>query len=481
MLNSLFSLTEQRYPQVVRRIVLALGCIGLLALLVTSPSPGAVWIIWINVILCGLAALLVERYYVAVVFGFCLLLNALVAASSIYFYALNNSNEFSFTTIGIVLSGLLLGGLGATVTTIFTLLLLALGEVANASRWLPIPAIATAPNEGSQVTGTFDNAILVVVIYLAVVFFAHVIRGGLFQLGHERNELAATLSQLRERQELERQTGGAIVEVMTQLGSIATEQLSSVQEQVTALAEVSTTVEELSHTALAIANNASEVESAAQHALGAVGSSQDAVNDSLQATVLIRVQVQQIVERIIALNERINSISEVTTAVSNIAAKTHLLALNAAIEAAGAGQAGERFAVVAGEVKKLAQQSQSEATRIRDLVTEVQKANAASVMATEQGLKDADKGAAQARKSAETNLEVIELVEETSSRAKSITMSTQQQRSASEQVVETMRHLRIAAQGIADTATMVNGTITQLSGLAAQLGILIGEKASSNR
>ena len=257
------------------------------------------------------------------------------------------------------------------------------------------------------------------------------------------------------------------------LGSIAREQLSSVQEQVTALAQVSTTVEELSQTAIEIANTAHEVEDAAQQALTAVSTSQGAVNDSLQATMLIKLQVQQIVERIIALNERIASISEVTTVVSNIAAKTHLLALNAAIEAAGAGEAGGRFATVATEVKKLAQQSQNEASRINDLVAEVQRANTASVMATEQGLKDADKGAAEARKSAEANLEVIDLVEATSSRARSITMSTQQQRSASEQVVETMRHLRIAAQGIADTATSINGTISELSALASQLGTLI--------
>lgn len=473
MLKSLVSVTEQHYPQVVRWITLAIGGIGLISLGVSSPSLAAIWTIGLALVLCICTYLLVDRYYVAVVFALCLALNILIAFVSSYLYAINSSNTFSFTALGIILAGLLLGGLGATITAAVTLLVLVLGEAAMLNHLFPVPSGVVPPNSSSVIIGGFDNFILIVLIYLSVVFFAYVIRQALAALNQQRSQLASALAQVEEKQTIERQTGNTIVEVMMHLGSIAREQLSSVQEQVAALAEVSTTVEELSQTAIEIASTAHEVEDAAQQALVAVGTSQGAVNDSLQATMLIKLQVQQIVERIIALNERIASISEVTTVVSNIAAKTHLLALNAAIEAAGAGEAGGRFATVASEVKKLAQQSQNEAARINDLVAEVQRANTASVMATEQGLKDADKGAAEARKSAEANLEVIDLVEATSSRARSITMSTQQQRSASEQVVETMRHLRIAAQGIADTATSINGTISELSALASQLGTLI--------
>lgn len=317
-----------------------------------------------------------------------------------------------------------------------------------------------------------DTRVLVVYysIAFATAFFARSSQRLTDSLSERALSLAAALDQLQQKQRLERQTGAAIVEVMNQLGTISTRQLSSVHEQVSALAEVTSTIEELSQTALAIAEAAAGVDSSAEQALQAVSASQAAVNDSLQAMLLLKVQMQAIVERILALNNSIGRISEVTNVVANIAAQTHLLALNAAIEAAGAGPAGERFAIVASEVKKLAQRSQSEASKIRDLVVEVERANVASVMATEQGLKDSDKGSAQARLAADANLEVIDIVSATTARAKTITISTQQQRSASSQVVDTMRHLRIAASEVADTTTVINQAINELASLASQLG-----------
>ncbi len=327
------------------------------------------------------------------------------------------------------------------------------------------------------------DARLLVIYYgiaIATWFFSITIRRMTDNLSERNLSLAFALGQLRDKQQLERETGNAIVSVMERLGAISTRQLSSVHEQVSALAEVTVTIEELSHAALAIANAAAEVDKSAEQALSAVSNSQSSVNNGLQAMLLIKVQMQNIVERILALNNSIGRISDVTNLVANIAAQTHLLALNAAIEAAGAGVEGERFAVVASEVKKLAQSSQAEANKIRELVAEVQRDNTASVMATEQGLKDSDKGSAQARAAAEANLEVIDIVSATTARAKTITMSTQQQRSASTQVVETMRHLRESAAEVASTTMTINQAVNDLAALARQMGALIQEPAPAS-
>jgi len=294
-------------------------------------------------------------------------------------------------------------------------------------------------------------------------------------------DLAAALAQLRQKQALEQQTGSAIISVMQQLGAVSRDQLSGAQEQVAALGQVTTTIEELSQTALQIADAAEEVGGAAEQALRAVDISQAAVNDGLHAMMQIKAQVQQIVERTIALNQRTQSTSDLVNVVAGIAAETHLLALNAAIEAAGAGAAGERFAVVAAQVKKLARRSQQEVGKIRDLVQEVQRANVMSVMATEQGLKDSDKGAQQAKAAAEANLEVISTVNATTLRAKSIVLATQQQRSASNQVVDTMRLLKQNANGVVAAATVIDHSINELSALAAQLGAIIQATSPQQR
>lgn len=287
------------------------------------------------------------------------------------------------------------------------------------------------------------------------------------------SDIEAALAQLHQKQGLEQQTGQAIVSVMQTLGSVSRDQLSGAQEQVAALGQVTTTIEELSQTAMQIAEAAAEVGHAAEGALVAVDASQSAVNDGLRAMMQIRVQVQQIVQRTIALNERIQSISDVVGVVASIAAETHLLALNASIEAAGAGSAGERFAVVAAQVKKLARRSQEEVVKIREIVQDIQRANVMSVMATEQGLKDSDKGAEQARIAAEANLEVIDTVSATTMRTKAIVLATQQQRSASNQVVETMRLLRANAGSVVKAASNIDSSINELSGLAVQLGAII--------
>jgi len=168
--------------------------------------------------------------------------------------------------------------------------------------------------------------------------------------------------------------------------------------------------------------------------------------------------------------QRIQQIGEVVGVVSAIAAEIHLLALNAAIEAAGAGPTGGRFSIVAGEVKKLARRAQEEAKRIGSLVQEVQRANVMSVMATEQGLKETDKGAQQSREAAQANLELIDSVDSTTGQVRAITLATQQQRSATEQVVGTMRSLQDSAAQVADSSRELTTTLAQLNDLAAQLG-----------
>ncbi len=140
----------------------------------------------------------------------------------------------------------------------------------------------------------------------------------------------------------------------------------------------------------------------------------------------IRSQVQQIVTRSIALNEQIQRISRVVETLKCVAAAAHLLALNTAIEAAGAGAVGERFAVVASKVKQLAQRSQEEARSIRSLVFEVQQANVASVMATEQGLKDAHSGGQCTKTATDSTVAAIERVELSISRMQVIALATQQ-------------------------------------------------------
>ena len=146
-------------------------------------------------------------------------------------------------------------------------------------------------------------------------------------------------------------------------------------EQAAAISEVATTIEELSATAASIAENAQCRTSAADQTGETMREMQD--------------HVRTISERSLALGERSQKIGEVLELINEIAEQTNLLALNAAIEAARAGEAGRGFAVVASEVRKLAERTSARPSRSARSSTAVQDETNATIMATEQGSKQA--------------------------------------------------------------------------------------------
>src|SRR5262249_40080911 len=147
-------------------------------------------------------------------------------------------------------------------------------------------------------------------------------------------------------------------------------------------------------------------------------------------------------------------IGEILGLINSIADQTNLLALNAAIEAARAGEAGSGFAVVAEEVRRLAEDSKKSAKDIEEIVEATQAETHAAVLAMEKGSKQLEGG-----------LSLMESVMETMARVR---QSTQDQRTASRQVVETM-------DGVTDASRQTAQTTQEIAAAAARLVTLAGE------
>jgi twitching motility protein PilJ len=261
----------------------------------------------------------------------------------------------------------------------------------------------------------------------------------------------------------------AAIDVSTSANQIleaADDMTEGATQQDQEITNTSSAVEELTVSMKQVSNNAEASAEAARRALDAAEQGNRAVRDTLEGMQRIRASVQATAKKIKSLGDRSLEISEIINVINDITEQTNLLALNAAIEAARAGEAGRGFAVVADEVRKLAEHSRSATKDIAALIKAIQAETNEAVVVMEEGTREVEVGTGLADQAGKALEAISSVVRQSAELVQEISLASKQQVRGTEGVANAMQIIsgitRETTQGARQTASTV-GHMVRLS------------------
>jgi methyl-accepting chemotaxis protein len=253
--------------------------------------------------------------------------------------------------------------------------------------------------------------------------------------------------------------------------SSASEQLSAQIEQSSQgaehqsqrLSETATAMEEMNATVLEVARNASQATETAEKAKSNAQEGANIVSKVVSGIGQVQTQSLELKSDMTVLGKQAEDIGHIMNVISDIADQTNLLALNAAIEAARAGEAGRGFAVVADEVRKLAEKTMTATKEVGDAIQQIQNGTRKNIDNVDRTVKTIEDATELAKASGESLTQIVNYVDLSTDQVRAIATASEEQSSASEEInrsveevnriaAETMDALRQSAQAVADLA-----------------------------
>ncbi len=230
----------------------------------------------------------------------------------------------------------------------------------------------------------------------------------------------------------------AVVENLTSSCGHLNEQSENIRHgsevQAERIASTATAMEEMNATVLEVAKNSSQAASLGEESKQNAQKGAKKVDDSLQAMRLTHRQTQDLKQSMDALGMKTEEIGNIMTVIEDIADQTNLLALNAAIEAARAGEAGRGFAVVADEVRKLAEKTMNATKEVGNSINTIQSAAEQNIQSVDQSLESLNTALGLSQESGEVLSAIVKMAVQTAEQVLGIATAAEEQSATSEEI-----------------------------------------------
>ncbi|MFC4260875.1 methyl-accepting chemotaxis protein [Marinobacter lacisalsi] len=289
------------------------------------------------------------------------------------------------------------------------------------------------------------------------------------ELGQLMTALGAMVTSLRELVQHINSSATNIASSAEELSTVTAETSQGVTQQRDQTDQVATAMNEMVATVSEVAKSAEEAFGAATTANEKASAGEAAVEETLSYVNQLNGQVETVMEKLHGLQTDTQNISTVLDVIKSVAEQTNLLALNAAIEAARAGEQGRGFAVVADEVRSLAQRTQSSASEIETLISNLISSTENSVSTMESGTTLAGQTLDSARTTGETIREIAGAVGNISQYNSQIATAAEEQTSVAEDINQNVTQIRDVSDHSATAAEQISTSSNELARLGEDL------------
>ena len=246
----------------------------------------------------------------------------------------------------------------------------------------------------------------------------------------------------------------------------AAESATRLSEAATAMNEMNATVQEVARNAGSASSASAETKEKAEAGAQVVEKAVRSIEDVHQMSLALKGDMAQ-------LNEHARDISRIMAVISDIADQTNLLALNAAIEAARAGEAGRGFAVVADEVRKLAEKTMASTNDVGNAITAIQESTAKSMTGVDNAVERIGEATELAGRSGRALEEIVSTVELTADQVNAIATASEEQSAASEEINQSIVQVNDMSRQTAGAMAEASKAVSDLAAQAQRLNELI--------